>query len=935
MQSATLNLPDVADCFFPVKRMKPLQFQFVLWWVAFQSLFQLTSCRQFSSPHTRSSDLEKTNQHAAYDDSTLQSITLPVLMPYNRIINPAGETIVYGDEALENHTLDLKSISGTDFTVIEDRYGIAMLNHQTKKIVARWSFGSSGFKDFMSTYSGIEVLKEGTHTRLFWSAARNNKPRQSAVFEIHWNGKALTFKDTIQFQPTPDAPLALPNEVAVQQENGRSYLYVVLNGNNQLAKIDLATKKPIWTVATGAAPYGLTLLGNKAFVSNWGGDLPSGNSTQETAGIPYGKIPIDPKTGASEKGSVHVFSTQNGQLIQTIATGLHPNDIISSLDGKYVFVANGNSDNVTVIDAQSMTVSETISVKIDPGATGFIGDTPNALALSPDGTQLYVANGMDNAVAVVQLGAQASASGTGPSRMQGFIPTEAYPGGLTIVNDLLLVTNLEGEGARINSQQIKNADKEVARFPAGAYNSHHQKATLSVIPLPDSPKLQAYTATVKSLMLYFRTELARLSPRPNQPPRPMPERIGEPSVFTHVLYIIKENRTYDQVLGDLPQGNGAKELCLYGDSITPNQHKLARDYLLLDNYYASGKCSAEGHQWTDAAMVTDYVEKNVRAWFRSYPHVQNDALVYSQKGFIWNNAADHGKTVRIYGEACMPEMDEKLTWTDIYTQYKAGKPLTFHNESTISRVRPWLSPIFPGSDELKITDQLRADAFIKELNAYEKQPGDALPNLMVMALSTDHTVGLRPGMPTPNAMIADNDLALGRIIEAVTKSRFWKNTVIFVTEDDSQAGWDHVSAYRTTGFVVSPYSKLKRTISVNYNQTSMVRSIEQILGIPPMNLLDATALPMFECFEKSPSLQPFASLPSRIPLNQMNKGLSLLEGKALYFARQSMRPEYDHIDNGNDAMLNRILWFAGKKNRPYPAHLAGTDEEEEDDDDDD
>ncbi|MDB5089735.1 MAG: phosphoesterase, partial [Mucilaginibacter sp.] len=418
---------------------------------------------------------------------------------------------------------------------------------------------------------------------------------------------------------------------------------------------------------------------------------------------------------------------------------------------------------------------------------------------------------------------------------------------------------------------------------------------------------------------------AQLLPRKNIAPKPMPERIGEPSVFNHVLYIIKENRTYDQVLGDMPEGNGMKSLCIYGDSITPNQHSLARNFLLLDNYYASGKCSAEGHQWTDAAMVTDYVEKSVRAWFRSYPHVQEDALVYDSNGFIWNNAADHGKTVRIYGEACVPHFDNKLTWTDIYNDYKAGKPFNFTNTSTISRVRPMLSQNFPGSDEHRIPEQVRASAFINELKDYESKPGDQLPQLMVMALSADHTVGTRPGFPSPNAMVADNDLALGRIVEAISKSRFWKNTVIFVTEDDSQAGWDHVSAYRTTGFVISPYSALKRNVSTNYNQTCVVRSIEQILGIPPMNIMDATALPMFKCFTNKPSAQTYTALSNRVPINAISPKLSSLKGAALHYAQLSLRPEYDHIDGGNDDVMNRILWFAAKGKKKYPANLAGKD----------
>jgi hypothetical protein len=488
----------------------------------------------------------------------------------------------------------------------------------------------------------------------------------------------------------------------------------------------------------------------------------------------------------------------------------------------------------------------------------------------------------------------------------------------------LFVTNLEGEGAGVSTKEFKTT-----QVPTNvtAYNSHHQKATISIIPLPSEQLLQQYTQRVKTLNLTFRQDIAKLVPRKNILPKPMPERIGEPSVFKHVLYIIKENRTYDQVLGDLPQGKGMPSLCIYGDSITPNQHKVAKDFVLMDNYYASGKCSAEGHQWTDAAMVTDYVEKNVRAWFRSYPHVQEDALVYNKQGFIWNNAADHGKKVRIYGEASVPHYDEKLSWTDIYNNYQAGIPLKFYNTSTISRVRPMLSQNYPGSDELKITDQVRASAFINELKGYEQKPGDELPELMVMALSLDHTEGTRPGFPKPEAMVADNDLALGRIIEAVSKSRFWKNTVIFVTEDDSQAGWDHISAYRTTGFVVSPYSQLQKTVSTNYNQTCIVRSIEQILGIPPMNIIDATALPMFNCFGSKPSAYTYNAVPNRIPLNNINPKLTALKGKALYYAKASLKPEFDHIDGGSDDLLNRILWHAAKGNKTYPAKLTGKDDD--------
>ena len=843
------------------------------------------------------------------------------MMPYNRLINPAGKVISFGDPRFENHSLDVKMIPQTTILAIEHRYGITLIDTTQSKVIAKWSYNDDKqYRGLMSTYSGLKIWNTGTEKQIFWSAADT---KRSYVMQASWDGQKITILNTSNFDPLPPSPMALPNEIINKTENYTDYLYVVLNGNNQIVKINIKTKETIWTKPTGVAPYGLALIGKHLFISNWGGSAPGTDTTgRETAGVPYGAVYTDPKTGATAGGTVQVVDQENGNVIKEISVGLHPNAIIASTDGRFLYVANANSDNVSVIYVPTLKVVENIPVQLIPGKKGFIGDSPNALAINNDGTTLYVANGLDNAVAVIKLGKISSLKGADKTAISGFIPTEAYPGGLLLDGNTLFVTNLEGEGSRVSTNEFKTSE---VPGDVTAYNSHHQLATVSVIPIPGETLLKQYTDRVKTLNLTFREDISQLVPRKNIAPKPIPERIGEPSVFKHVLYIIKENRTYDQVLGDMPQGKGMPSLCTYGDSITPNQHQVSKDFLLLDNYYASGKCSAEGHQWTDAAMVTDYVEKNVRAWFRSYPHVQEDALVYDANGFIWNNAADHGKKVRIYGEACTPHFDDKLSWTDIYNNYKAGLPFKFYNTSTISRVRPMLSENYPGSDELKITDQIRADAFINELKAYEQQPGDNLPNLMVMALSDDHTVGTRPGLPKPEAMIADNDLALGRIIDAVSHSRFWKNTVIFVTEDDSQSGWDHLSAYRTTAFVVSPYSRLQKTVSTNYNQTSIVRSIEQILGIPPMNIIDATALPMFDCFTERSSDITYQAIPNRIALNQINPKLASLKGKALYYAKASLLPEFDHVDGGKDDLLNRILWYAAKGKKDYPAKLAGKD----------
>ncbi len=531
------------------------------------------SCSSYKKQHVLETD-ETSKHYSTYDKSNLSGTSLPVLMPYNRVIDPAGTVVSYGHPDLENHSLDIQEIPNTNFLAIEDRYGIAILNSKTKKIISRWAYQDHPeYRNFMSTYSGIQVVKKDDITEIFWSAD-DRYNRMAKVFKALWVDKKIIIETTYSFLPIDDAPLALPNELAINTENGKEFLYVVLNGNNTLQKIDLETKKIVWSVYTGVAPYGICITHDKAFVTNWAGDIPAADSKMETAGVPYGKAFIDPETGAASYGSVSVISIEDGQLIKSILVGSHPNDIIQSNNKQHIYVSNGNTDNIYVISPKTLEIEEIISVKIDKGENGFLGDSPNALAISPDDTRLYVANGMDNALAVVKLGTQNT-----ESFIEGFIPTEAYPGGLAIYNNTLFVTNLEGEGARINSLEMSNASNITKSVKEGAYNSHHQKATISIIPIPNSKKLANYTEKVKAQMLNFRIELAKLSPRKNQPARPMPERIGEPSIFKHVIYIIKENRTYDQVLGDMPEGNGSSELCVFGDSITPNQHKLAKDFL--------------------------------------------------------------------------------------------------------------------------------------------------------------------------------------------------------------------------------------------------------------------------------------------------------------------------------------------------------------------
>ncbi|HEY3371546.1 MAG TPA: bifunctional YncE family protein/alkaline phosphatase family protein [Prolixibacteraceae bacterium] len=856
-----------------------------------------------------------------YEDQTLSPTdNTHQLLPYNRWIDPAGIQIYFGNPELENHALDVALSPDQKWLAIEGRYEVVIVSAESRKIVASMPLSHCiKYQNVMNTFSGICWTQEGSRYHLFWSAV-GNAPN-SYVLKANWDGKVLSASDSYPFEALAPARSAIPNEVLVQKEGGRQFLYVVLNGNNSVVKMDLATKEKIWTTAVGVAPFAIAKANGKLYLTNWAGSIP-GHNDANVGGVPWGSAKVDPNTGATREGTVTVLDPVTGAVLKEITVGLHPNDLIASHNQRFIYVANANSDEVCSISTTTDQITESISVRLSPEHNAYWGDSPNGLALAKDDQTLYVANGMDNALAVIELGQKSgSQSGEKCSHVKGFIPTGAYPGAISVsAENHLFVANIEAEGAKIPGP-VKNSTKP-------SYTAHRMLASISVIPVPADDLLKAYTHRVEASSQFFRLALTAKLPRKQVEAVPVPDRIGEPSLFKHVLYIIKENRTYDQVLGDMKKGDGDADLTIFGQTVTPNSHQLCDQYLLLDNFYASGKCSAEGHQWTDASIVTDYVEKDVRAWIRSYPHVQQDALVYAPTGFIWDNALKNGKNVRIYGEASTPSYDRKHTWSSIYQGFMNHEKFEFTNHTTIQPVENLLSKNYPSYDDHKIPDILRAQTFIQELNDYEQMEGDQLPELMVMALPNDHTGGTRPGLPTPRAMVADNDLALGRIVEAVSKSRFWNNTVIFVTEDDSQDGWDHVSAYRTVGMVISPYSRTGAVVHTNYNQPSIVRTIEQILGLPPMNIMDATAMPMFDCFSAQADLSPYHSLGNQIPLDEMNPYLTALKGQALHFAEKSMEPQFDGIDSGNDDLFNRILWYAMKGKEKYPRRFSGKDDDD-------
>jgi YVTN family beta-propeller protein len=844
-------------------------------------------------------------------------------LPCNRLIQPAGTQIFFGDQSLENHSMDAALSPDGKWLAVMERSGIVFIRTADNKVKYYLKNNSNpNLRGGMNTYSGITWYSGNRIPEICWSVIGINA--RSFVVFAKWDGITAEFSRMFEYKAAPNAAMALPNEILITKEASKEYLYVVLNGNNQVIKQDFITGDTIWIADPGVAPYGITRASGKLYVTNWAGRFPEPGD-KDVAGVPWGLARVDNTNagGATREGSVTVLDPASGKIIKEVIVGLHPNEIISDKREKFVYVTNSNSDNVSVINTSGDTISETISVRLQPLLNPFFGDSPDALCLSPNNKSLYVANGMDNAVAVITLGKSASVvSKEEKSFVTGFIPTGAYPSAITLYGSSdLFVCNLEGEGVTL-SLPVGNSKNMI-------YNSHHMLASVTRVHVPGKKALKAYTDTVIAVNDLSRATQAMEKPGEAVSPKPVPDRIGEPSVFKHIVYIIKENRTYDQVLGDMKKGNGDPALCIYGEKITPNTHKLADEFILLDNFHASGKCSAEGHQWTDASIVTDYIEKNMRAWFRSYAHVQTDALVYAPTGFLWDNALKNNKSVLIYGEASVPIFNSPATWTDVYKKYLNGEKVEFYNKTTIDPVKKILSQDYPSYGNHEFSDVMRADVMIRDLHKWEALPGDQLPELMIVALPNDHTIGTRPGYPTPRAMVADNDLALGRLVEAFSRSRFWENTVIFVVEDDSQGGWDHVSAYRTVSLVISPYSRFNSVNHTFYTQPSMVRTIEQMLGLPPMNIQDAIANPMVDCFGSVPDTTPYTAVQNNIPIDEMNPSLTSLSGKALQYAKKSMLPEFDGIDSGNDDLLNRILWFAAKGHTPYPAKFAGAESDDE------
>jgi len=723
--------------------------------------------------------------------------------------------------------------------------------------------------------------------------------------------------------PSADAPrrkAEIPSGLALSADATR--LYVCGNLSNRLLELDTATGRTLRTFDVGVAPYDVRLAGGKAYVSNWGGRRPGAGDLTGPAGRGT-VVRVDPVRHIASEGSVSVIDLETGAAKAEILTGLHASGLALSPDGRWLVCCNAASDSLSVIDTAADAVVAKLWAK--PNASELLGAAPNAAVFDAGGRTLYVANGSQNAIAVFEF----DDDDPEESELEGLIPVGWYPGALA----------LDEARGTIVAANIKGLPKEPRKQRDGTegFNTHHYFGSLSFCPIPSDEDLPALSEIVARNLRAPRIAAALLPPREGQPPRAIPERIGEPSLIKHVVYIIKENRTYDQVLGDLPGGNGDPSLCIFGRDITPNHHAVAEQFVLLDNTYCCGILSADGHQWSTTAYSTDYMEKNFAGFPRSYPDGmgidEDDALAYAPSGFLWDNALAHDKTIRNYGEFMGPA----VRWADparggspdFTACYNAWKDKTgevvFESWPSVEQIRPFSPTAYVGWS-MAVPDQYRADFILDELAGYEQR--GAYPDLTIICLPNDHASGTSAGAPTPAAHLADNDLAFGRILEGLSHSKFWPEMAVFCIEDDPQAGWDHVSGYRTIAFVASPYARRGVTVSTQYNTTSVIRTIEQILGLPPMNAFDASAAPMFECFTDEPDLTPFDALPANIPLDRLNPSAERLsDPQQRADAEMSASLDFTQVDRAPEDVLNRILWRAMRGTEPYPEWAAGVDDD--------
>ena len=866
-----------------------------------------------------------------------------------QVITPAGKQVDLGNRVrakaialnpnLSTHTAAVLTLGASE--------AVEVFDTNTGVVLQNYKFGG---QDSSGSYSGIAYSADGKHLVFSQDSSNVAIANVSDVGLLQDNAQVSVPPDNSFINCFPNSPVgayarpcgtfytpstSYPGGVALSKD-GKS-AYALLNQNDTLAKIDLTAAPPQAgaQIRVGNAPHSILIDkdGSTAYVSNEGGrEATEADFQIYSAGT---EIVADPVVGAAVTGTVSVVDLPSMTVTATISTGLHPTGM--AFYGRHLLVANTYSDSISVIDTASNEVKRTIDLGLPIGVPGerrpAYGAAPNSIAVDARKGIAYVALYNANAIGVVDLSRDAR------NPVIGMIPVAYAPSSVVLdeARNALIVANDKGIGAR-NSFETD--------YGVSDYNTHQDNGTVSIVPVPDRRTLEGMTRHVFQNNHWDLAENIHTASggNPHAKPVVIPRRIGDPSLIKHVFLIIRENRTYDQILGDVAAGNGDPSLAVFGGKDTPNVHKLVKRFPLFDNFYDPSRQSADGHQWITEAMAPYADDIQSPDWVRSYPGGNaGDALAYQKKGFLFSEAAAAGLPVKIYGEYV--EYDtfqqpngstDEPSWSDFYAdtqKFEAGQESTLYYQNTVQAhssvpaVSNYLVGNFPIFD-LGIPDQFRVDVWVQDFK--KDVAAGTVPALSILWVIDDHT----GGPPTPDAEQADNDLAVGRMIDYITHSKVWSSSAIFIEEDDAQNGVDHVDGHRSPGYIVSPYTVQNGpTDHTYYTQVNMTRTIEQILGLPPMNQFDLVASPMRTAFvEGRPprdNFRPWRHVPNQVPLDD---GVSAsaantksspavqalraawLKKKADIFAGKLTKP-----DSEDPETVNHFNWYMSTGfTRPYP-----------------
>lgn len=800
------------------------------------------------------------------DTAWSHSLAGDKLLANAQLLNPAGQSL---NLAKGSRVLNLEFVQRQHILIAKTNRQLAIVDATDFK-----TLGSIDYPDKESGSMNGLAVDDNDSTIYFTGLEKNlyvGNVSQSGTF-------TLTKKIDLSAGNKKTNPLGIGlcnNNIA----------FVALAITNEIAVVDLSKGKMLNRIPVGVCPYAIIISKDKklAFVSNFGGPhARKGDRTEKSAGT---DVAVDDRSVAL-RGSVAVIDIASEKKITEIATRIHPESMTLSPDGKSLYVTDDSGDGISVIDTKTLKVTHTINTKPDPALP--YGSLTTALAFSSDGKTLFAANAGNNSIALIDP--------RHPQKVPyGFVAAGGFPGAINIAGNNLFIGNVTA---------VKGEIQKVA--------------------LPgNQAELNAYTTEARKGFHFIELLRAQVVSNTKATPKPVPDNVGEPSSIKHVVYIIKENKKFDQVLGDFGKGNCDPRLVEFGKEITPNTHALAKQFVLLDNYYCNGVNSSDGHQWAIQGITTPYHEKDFSNGHCAYDF-GTDPLSYAGCGFIWNHLLRKGISFRNFGETDLAEITKGKTWTDVYNAWKNKNDSAQYKCSyTMKSLEKYSDLRYPGWN-MNITDQVRADAFIAALKEYETAGN--LPEFMIVYLPNDHTSGYGEESPTPRAYVTDNDWATGRVVEALSKSSFWKDMAVFINEDDPQSGTDHVDGHRSYCLVAGPHVKRDTVISHFYNQSSVLHTICQIFGVQPMNQLVAVAPLMTDCFNQAPDYTPYNSLAPTVAINELNPRKDQIKSKTTArLAPLTQKMDFskpDLIDK--DALLfSEYVWSTIHGDTPFPKAYFG------------